>query len=285
MKEASMGQKEVEIRTEDGVHLRGFDWRPEGDPLAAICLVHGIGEHVGRYAHMVAALNRAGLAVVGVDLRGHGRSDGPRGFVPSYEALLDDLALQLEQAARLYPGKPLFHYGHSLGGNLVLLYALKRRPTLGGVVSSSPQLRLAFQPPAWKTAVGRLMSSLYPPFSMASGLELAALSHDPAVVQAYVDDPLVHDRLSARLGVGLIDTGRWLLEHAGEFSLPLLIFHGSEDRLTLAQASQEFAAKVPADCTCKIWPGLYHETHNEPQKAEVIAFMLDWLKRHLPAKS
>ncbi len=280
-----MGQKEIEIRTEDGLHLRGFDWRPEGDPLAAVCLVHGIGEHVGRYAHVVAALNQAGFAVVGLDLRGHGRSDGPRGFTPSFDAYLDDMDLLLGEARSRYPGAPVVLFGHSLGGLLMLYYPLRRDVKVAGVVASSPQLRLAFKPPAWKTTMGRLMFNLWPAFNMPSGLEQAALSRDAQVVRAYAADPLVHDRVSARLGIGLIDLGQWVIDHASEFSLPLLVYNGSQDRLTSADACREFAAKVPGDCTLKIWEGLYHETHNEPQKAEVIAFMLDWLKRHLPAKS
>ena len=280
-----MAQKEIEIQTEDGMHLRGLDWQPEGQALAAICLVHGIGEHVGRYAHVVAALNRAGFAVVGFDQRGHGRSEGARGFVPSYDVFLEDIHRQIEEMRRLYVGKPAFLYGHSMGGNLVLYYCLRRRPTLNGVVSTSPQLRMATKPPAWKTTLGRLMLNVWPSMAMANGLDLQYLSHDPQVAIAYKEDPLVHDRVTPHLGIGLIDSGEWLLQHAAEFRLPLLLVHGSEDRLTSAAATQEFAALVPGDCTLKIWEGFYHETHNEPQKAEVIAFMLDWLKRHLPAKS
>lgn len=99
------------------------------------------------------------------------------------------------------------------------------------------------------------------------------------------EDPLVHDRVTPRLGIGLIDSGEWLMQHAAEFCLPLLLVHGSEDRLTSAAATREFAAQVPGACTLKIREGMYHETHNEPAKAEVIAFMINWLNRHLPAKS
>jgi alpha-beta hydrolase superfamily lysophospholipase len=102
------------------------------------------------------------------------------------------------------------------------------------------------------------------------------------VVRAYADDPLVHDRVTPRLGIGLIDVGLWLLDHASELALPALIYIGSEDRLTSAQACREFAPKVRGDCSLKIWDGLYHETHNEPQQGEVLAFMIQWLKAHTP---
>jgi alpha-beta hydrolase superfamily lysophospholipase len=132
------------------------------------------------------------------------------------------------------------------------------------------------------SGIGRLMLNLWPSMSTANGLDLTGLSHDEAVVRAYKADPLVHDRVTPWLGIGLIDTGLWLLQHAGEFPLPLLIFHGSQDRLTSPDASREFTAKVKGDCTIKIWEGLYHKTHNEPQKAEVLAFVTQWLKAHTP---
>jgi alpha-beta hydrolase superfamily lysophospholipase len=169
-----------------------------------------------------------------------------------------------------------------LGGNLVLNYALRRRPRLAGVIATSPLLRLAFQPPAVKVTLGRIMNSLWPAFSQASGLETKALSRDPEVVRVYENDPLVHDHVSARMFMSFYQAGLWALEHAAEFPLPLLIMHGSADRLTSAEASREFADHVPGDCTFKLWDGLYHETHNEPQKQEVFNFLLTWLKAHTP---
>ena len=275
-----MSNAEFQLQTVDGLVLHGHDWRPQGEAKAAVCLVHGIGEHIGRYEHVAAALNQAGFAVVGTDLRGHGRSEGPRGYVSDYDRLLDDIALLLEETKKRYSGRPQFLYGHSLGGSLVMFYALRRRPALAGIVATGPELRLAFEPPAWKTLLGRLMFSLWPALSMASGLEVAALSHDPEVVRRYVEDPLVHNRVSPRLGIGMLDNGRWLLDHASEFRLPLLVMSGGQDRITSPQASREFAERVPTDCTFKLWDGLYHEVHNEPQKQEVIAYMIAWLQAH-----
>jgi alpha-beta hydrolase superfamily lysophospholipase len=277
-----MPESQITAKSKDGLKLVGREWKPAGALRGAVCLVHGIGEHTGRYPHVAAAFNQAGYSVLGFDLRGHGLSEGQRGFTPSYDAFLDDLDVALAETRSRNPSQPLFFYGHSLGGNLVLYHAIRRKPALAGVIASSPQLRLAFQPPAWKTFMGRLLFNIYPAFSMPSGLEQAALSHDPEAVRAYAADPLVHDKVSARLGIGLIDVGLWLLEHAAEVAHPLLIYCGSQDRLVSADACREFAAKVKGDCTIKIWEGLYHETHNEPQKAEVLAFMIQWLKVHTP---
>ena len=128
----------------DGLPLVGRCWEPAGEPRAVVCLVHGLGEHSGRYAHVAAALNDAGYAVLACDKRGHGRSGGKRGHTPSYEALMTDIDLLLAQAEQRFPGKPRFLYGHSLGGNEVLNYALRRKPDLAGVVATSPGLRTAF---------------------------------------------------------------------------------------------------------------------------------------------
>ena len=259
-------------------------WEPETSPRAVVCLVHGLGEHTGRYAHVAAALNDAGYAVLGCDLRGHGKSGGPRGHTPSYDTLMDDTGRLLDEAAQRYPGKPRFLYGHSLGGNLVLNYALKRKPQLAGVVATSPLIRTTNPAPAVKITLGKLMYKLQPGMTMANGIPLDSLAHDPEIGRAYANDPLVHNKISARLALDMLQAGEWALAHAAEFPLPLLLVHGSADEITSAAATQEFAGKVRGDCTLKIWDGFYHETHNEPEKAEVLGFMIDWLRSHTPAQ-
>jgi alpha-beta hydrolase superfamily lysophospholipase len=271
----------------DGQELYYQGWAPEAQPKAVVCLVHGLGEHTGRYAHVGAALNDAGYALFGFDGRGHGKTPGPRGVTPKFDRSLDDIGLLLEEAATRYPGKPRFLYGHSMGGDLVLNYALQRKPSIAGVVATSPFLRPGFKPPASKLVAGRVLYRLAPNTVMPNGLELAGLARDPAVIEAYKSDPLVHDRMSARLGLDLLRQGEWALAHASEFPpIPLLIVHGTGDRLTSAPASEEFADTViqaaqagtcGCQCTLKLWPGYYHETHNEPEKEQVLCYMIDWL--------
>jgi alpha-beta hydrolase superfamily lysophospholipase len=142
---------------------------------------------------------------------------------------------------------------------------------------------LSFEPPPAKVALARLMNRLFPAFTQASGLEVDALSHDPEVVRAYRADPLVHDRISARLFLGFFEAGRWALAHANEFPVPLLLMHGGADRICSPDGSREFAAHVTGDCLLKIWDGLYHEVHNEPQKDEVLGVLIAWLERHATA--
>jgi alpha-beta hydrolase superfamily lysophospholipase len=268
---------ESTFKSSDGLNLFARGWSPKGKPKAVIALIHGIGEHTGRYTHVGTALAEKGYSLLGFDLRGHGRSDGPRGHTPSYHALLDDITVFFEQIEGRYPALPRFLYGHSMGGNLVLNYALRRKSTLHGVIATSPWLKLAFEPPATKVMLGRLMNRIAPGFTMASELDTKALSRDAVVVTAYENDPLVHDRISARLFVSMYENGLWALENATEFPLPLLLMQGSADRLDSLDATKEFAANAGGKVTLKIWEGWFHEIHNEPEKAEVFLAMLDWL--------
>ncbi len=261
-------------------------WEPELKPRAVISLVHGLGEHSGRYDHVAEALNKAGYALIAMDLRGHGRSGGRRGVTPNYLTIMDDIHRLLIEAGQQYPDLPGFLYGHSLGGSLVLNFVLRKLPRLRGVIATSPGLRPGFSPPAWKVSLGRALYNLWPSFTMANGIELEALSQDPGVIERYRNDGYVHDRLCARLGIDSLINGEWALEHAAEFPLPLLLMHGSADRIASPNASQEFANAAGSICTFVLCEGLYHELHNEPEQVDVLKTMVSWLdERMLSANS
>ncbi len=263
------------------VTITAQDWRPQEEPRAVVVLVHGLGEHIGRYQHVAEALNATGFGVIGFDLPGHGRSSGPRGHA-SYNQIMDDIDHLLKEAAQRYPGTPCFLYGHSLGGSLVLYYCLKRRPDLQGVIASAPGLATGVPVPSSKLFLAKVMAVLAPSYSMDNGLDLTYLSHDPAVIQAYKNDPLVHPKISASLGKDLLTSGSWILEHAGEFRLPLLLMQGAGDRIVSVTYNTLFAKAVPQDkVTFKLWEGLYHEPHNEPEQQEVILYMIKWINTRL----
>ncbi|MBI2758744.1 MAG: lysophospholipase [Chloroflexi bacterium] len=270
--------------SKDGIRFYMRGWEPDKAPKAVVCLLHGHGEHVGRYAHVGEAFSKAGYVLVGYDERGHGKTGGPRGHTPSYDAMLDDVADFLALMEKRYPGLPRFLYGHSMGGNQVINFALRRKPALAGVIATGPWLKLAFDPPAIKVTLGRMMNSIYPAFTQASELETAALSRDPEIVRAYEKDPLVHDKMSARLFVGMYESGLWALDHAAEFPLPLLLMHGTGDRLISSQASREFAERAGRNAAFRAWDGFYHEIHNEPEKAEVLKSMTVWMDERLSKK-
>jgi alpha-beta hydrolase superfamily lysophospholipase len=263
------------FQAQDGARLHWQRWESARTPRATVCLLHGLGEHVGRYDHVGRALTDAGLTLVGADLRGHGRTPGPRGHVPSYARLLDDLDLLISQAE---PAQPLFLYGHSMGGNIVLQYGLTRGGLVRGVIATGPWLRLRFPTPPLQQWMARMMPYILPGLTVASGLKVDGLSRDPAVVRAYVQDPLVHDRVSAMLGSSMLKAGKDALARASDFRLPVLLMHGADDPLTDPAATEAFyQAAASPDKTFRLWTGLRHEIHNEPEQADVLKVMVDWL--------
>lgn len=253
-------------------------WRPAGEAKAAVLLSHGYAEHVGRYEHVAAALNRAGYDVFAVDHWGHGRSDGVPGHAPAFSVYLDGMDALLARARSEAPGKKLFLIGHSMGGLVAANYLIARQGAFVGAVLSGPSLKPVDEPPAAVMMIGRLLSKLAPKAGLVS-LDANLVSRDPAVVAAYVGDPLVYrGKISARLGAVMVDAMRDALEGAAAINLPLLILHGGEDRLTSPDGSREFAARVSSgDKTLKIYDGFYHEIFNDPGKDGVIADVIAWL--------
>ncbi len=276
-----MNHFEKTWKAKDGQRTYCQYWEPETDIRAIVCLVHGLGEHSGRYAHVAEHLNRAGFALLSADLRGHGKSEGARGHIASPDIYLDHIDRLLDEARRQGGGLPLFLYGHSLGGIAVLFYTLKRQPELRGVIASSPGLRTALEEQALKIFLAKTIGALLPAVCMPTGLDAEQISRDPEVVQRYKSDPLVHDQASAALAKYTLEMIPWIFEHAPEFNLPLLIMHGAADKIAYSWGSEELASKIGQNCTLKLWDGLYHEPHNEPEKDQVLDFMTAWIERQL----
>ncbi len=275
---------EANWKSKDGVYFFVRGWEPDNRPKALVALIHGLGEHTRRYGHVAKAMTEAGYAFVGFDLRGHGKSSGIRGHFPSLEVVMHDMKDFFIFLTERYPNIPQFLYGHSLGGLLVLTYALKNKTTLKGVIATGAGLRSPIHEQKMKILMAKLLGSLAPSAQIASGLETAAISRDQNVVNIYSSDPLVHDRISLGFGKTGLNATDYVWNHAEEFSVPLLIMHGSADRITYPHGSENFAklaSKNNPDVKLKLWDGLYHEVHNEPEKEEVLKFMIDWLDRHL----
>ena len=265
----------------NGLSMYAREWRVER-PRAIVALVHGLGEHVQRYEHVAAHLNAAGYAVLGMDLRGHGQSGGKRGHAADYAALLDDVKQLLREAELRYPALPVILYGHSLGGNLVLNYALRRKPNLRGLVATSPFIRETHPQSGVKVGLGKLMRNIYPSLTLPNGLDVNGISRDATVVERYQKDPLVHGNLSAAMGIGTLEAGQWLADFSGHVTCPTLLIHGTADPITDPEATAAFAERVQGDLTFHAFEGLYHETHNEPEQAEVLQTISDWLDAHVP---
>ena len=269
----------------DGITFQVQGWEPDTKkPKALVALVHGLGEHVGRYVHVGKALTDAGYALVGFDLRGHGRSGGARGHAPSLDAYMQDTRQFFKFLVQRYPDIPHFLYGHSLGGLLVLSYAIQYSNGLKGVMVTDAALRSALQEQKARVAMAKILGSIAPAMTIPSGLDAQALSHDPVVIQTYINDPLVHDKTSMGLGKSVLTAIDLCFTRAKEFVPPLLIMHGKADKITFPSGSEDFASlarETNRDVTLKLWDDMYHEIHNEPGQAEVFKLMIEWLDKHL----
>lgn len=251
-------------------------WTPATTLCGTVGIVHGLGEHSSRYAQFAGRLAAEGYRVVGYDQRGHGRTEGKRGDAPSYEDLLDDVEALIVNCRAENPNLPIYLFGQSFGGNLVLNYALRRRSNLAGVIASSPLLQPTHSPPRWKQSVARVLACVYSSFTFHTGVQAEQLSHDPAVVAAYQADPLVHDQVSARLAVAMLEAGEWALEHAAKLSVPTLLLHGSADAITSVDATFAFAQRAGDRSKLHTFPGLFHELHWE-REGDALQVIVDWL--------
>jgi alpha-beta hydrolase superfamily lysophospholipase len=273
-----------ELVAGDGVRLFQRSWHPDGPPVAVVCLLHGLGEHCGRYGEVAAALNAIGAVVTAFDLRGHGNSPGKRGHA-SYEQILGDIDAVLDQAAANWPELPTFLYGNSLSGAVVLRHAQLRTPRIAGVVAVAPAFRPAFEPPAWKVRVARLLAGVWPSLTLGNELDLDALSRSAEVVAAYRADPLTHDRISARLGLDLLEYGAAALANATSIAVPTLVLHGTADRLTSCPASRQFAAAGGAQVELIELEGFFHEPQNDPGGAAVLEQIGAWISARISARA
>lgn len=263
-----------QIVTDDGHCLFARQWQQTGPVVGDVIIVHGLGEHSGRYAEVAGYLTGAGYCVASFDQRGHGRTTGKRGHVSRYDRLLRDIDCAL---AKFVTDRPCFLYGQSLGGNLVLNYVLRHRPKLAGIVVTSPLLQLTVAPSTWKQLLARALNLVYPAYSFDSGLQAEDMSHDADAVRAYRSNPLVHRRVSARLAVEMLRAGRYALQHAGEITMPLLLLHGAQDRVTSPQATCALAERIGTLCELYIAENGFHELHWETDRAETLRRIVTWL--------
>jgi len=265
-------------KTTDGMEMRAADWLPSGKPRAVVCLIHGVGEHIGRYQCVGDALTDSGYILAGYDIRGFGKSQGPRGFTPSLEAYFDDFDSFLSKIAVRYPGVPLFLYGHSMGGVLVLAYPPVRHPVIKGVIACAPGLKSEIEKQKAKVLLTKVMGKVYPSLTFSSGLDPAELSRDPKVVEAYLRDPLVHATITTGWGLAMLKAISLAYQNAPQFPYPVLLMQGTQDKIAYPSSSLSFAELAPKDkVTLKMWDGFKHELHTDPDRDQVFKVMIDWL--------
>ena len=275
-----MSHIEFEKSSFDGLRLYFQGWQSEHELKGVISLVHGLGEHSGRYSTWAGLLNQAGYTVLSYDLRGHGKSGGQRGHISSFDDYLKDTTLLLDEAKKRYPEVAQFLYGHSLGAIIVTNYVLRKKPQLNGVIVSGLANKTSLQEQKGKIILAKVLGSIVPKMSMSTGLVPATISKDPQVVEKYIHDPMVHNKASVGFAKASMDAINYDDQHAQEWELPVLFMHGELDKLGYADGSREFSGKIKGDCTLKIWPGMYHEVHNEPEKDQVLDYLCKWLDAH-----
>lgn len=260
-------------------------WQPTSSPLGLVCVVHGLGEHGGRYGHIAHELRGRGMAVISFDLRGHGHSEGPRGDIRHYEELLDDVDTALAALWGRYPESPTVLYGHSMGGGLVANYCLERpQERVCAAVLSAPWFRLAVKPWQIQLVAARALSLVWPTFPLPARFREDSLSISPDFREKYRDDELIHHRISLRHFFAARAAGIHALRHAAEFKLPVYLLHSEDDRITCAAATKKFVRRAPA-ATWKLLQRVSHEVHHDPDWRAIYDPVFDWIVEHLRAKA
>lgn len=264
-------------------------WLPRDPARTVIVIVHGLHEHSARYGHAGTRLAAAGFAAYAADHRGHGRSDGRRGNIERMALIVEDLSSFVRFARQRHPGLPVFMVGHSLGGLIALHYATepgmnKPGTVLSGLVVSGPAVQVSAGSALQRRLAG-VLSALLPNLGVVAIDADQKISRDPAVVRAYRADPLVyHGKVKARTGAEMLATMEGLPARLPRLSLPLLILHGTEDRICASAGSVMVHERVAsADNTLRQYPGLYHELFNEPEREQILTDLISWLNRHLSA--
>jgi alpha-beta hydrolase superfamily lysophospholipase len=282
-----MHHQEGTIPTTGSINLYYQTWQPDGTVRGILAIVHGLGGHSGLYRNIVNQLIPKNFVIYGVDLRGNGKSPGQRGYINSWREYRDDVGNFLKFIASQNSETPIFLLGHSLGGITVLDYALhsagetEKLPKIKGLINMTPALG---EPgvPLMKILLGKLLSRIYPRFSLSTGIDLSLSSRDDEVIKGYAKDPLRHTMGTARLSTEYFQTLNWVFKHAIALDIPFLMMLAGQDQVTFPEGSRNFFEKVTfSDKELKEYPESYHCIQDDLNYQEVLADLEDWLERHL----
>ena len=267
-----------ELTSADGTRLFYRAWPGAEAPTHTFAVVHGLGDHSGRYARYAAGMSQRGMATYALDVRGHGKSDGQRGHVDSWSQWTEDIAAFVSRVESQAPGE-VIPVGHSFGGAAMLSTVLAGKlKSSRRFIVSSPALKLKASVPGWKVSLGDFASRVVPRIAMSNEVDPGTISRIPEVVEAYRNDPLVHNMISARMYTEWQRATQDILAQAGRITIPFLILAGDADRLIDPAASQELHAKAAAISTLHILPGRYHEPFNDLDSEEVFDIIAAWAK-------
>ena len=281
---ADLTESTGSFNTQD--NLKIFYRKYQADPeRARMVIAHGLGEHSGRYGNVVERLLPKGITIWALDHRGHGQSDGPRGHILTFGQYINDLQTMIEFSKRGLPeGMKCFLSGHSMGGLIALKFALHFPEMIDGMIVSSPVLGIKVEVPAIKRALGKVMSSIWPGMTLGNEVDASKISHDEEVVRAYENDPLVHDRVSARWFTEFLGAMEEVHRLCSKLEVQTLMQVAGDDHLVDADTSKTFFENLTLDDkTLYLYDGLYHEIYNEPedQRANVLSDLETWLENHI----
>jgi acylglycerol lipase len=269
------------VLARDGTRLWSVDYSPPAKAWARVAVIHGLGEHHRRYEHVAIAFQAAGIHCTLFDLRGHGSSGGSPAYIERYEQLLEDIediAGKAQETTGDTAG-PVFLFGHSLGAQLVLAVAIRKRVQLGGVIASAPWIELAQPPAKWRVALGRFLSGWLPGARFATRLSREQGSHDQAFVDSLPEWDRVHSFITARMYFEVIRGASWVLDHASEIEAPVLLAHGEQDEITALRGTQDLYSRLKsARKEVRVYAGLRHELHNEIERERVLADYVRWMR-------
>lgn len=271
------------FKTQDGLNIYYRLWSVE-NPKAIIIIVHGVGEHSARHNDAAIFFNNAGLNVYSADLRGHGKSNGQKGHINSFEEYLTDLASFIDIVKQEDKTRPLFLLGQSLGGLIALYFVLRAKSNVSGVIACAPALEIILPIPSWKKSVARLLSNVFPQFTMKDDiLSSDCLSHDKAVCEAYDKDPLVHRYRSVRFYTELLRAGQYVRLQARTIDIPVILLQGTDDMIVSKAATEDFFERLKsANKQLKLYEGFYHEPMHEIGKEKVLSDIIKWCDLLLP---
>jgi alpha-beta hydrolase superfamily lysophospholipase len=276
-----MIHKEYHWKGHDGIMLYGQSWMPETPAKAVINYVHGFKDHSNRFERWALRFVSEGIGVIAIDLRGHGHSEGKRGYAKNFNDYIRDVRLLRRKAEELYGNSFQILYGHSLGGNIVSNYLIARKIMPQAAVVTSPWFTLALKP-SWIALVGaHIIRLILPNLMISSTLDAQYLSHDQKVVDDYGKDPLVHNLIRPKLFFEIEKNGILASTSIYKINVPMLVMHGSDDHITSFRQTKNFVRNAGPNTLFKEWPQGFHELHNEPEEKEIFSYVLGWINNQI----
>lgn len=266
------------VQTKDQILLHVQQWNDNKKSKGTICIVHGLGEHQGRYAHVAKFYIENGFQVYSYDQRGHGKSEGKRGHSPGLDYNLDDL----ERVVKTIPHHHLYLYGHSFGGNVLANFLIRKQPKyLRGAILSAAWMKLSKEPHPVELGLAKAMNIIFPNFTQNNKLDANDLSYDESVCKAYNGDPLNHNQISVRLFSDFYPAGKWAIDNAHKLPIKTLLIHGEDDAIICKSGTESFAQNSNGMALSKVFAKTKHEPHNDLSKEDVFAYTLNWLEESL----